>query len=88
MFDPKTYNEVIVAHNLEELDVLSRAIGNAYYKDKHFSYSVYKHEDSYIVELKTSLSKKNHLQFMNSIHKDGYNLKRLSGIGIIGVIVK
>ena len=40
MFNPKTYNEVIVAHNLEELDVLSRAIGNSYYKDKHFSYSI------------------------------------------------
>lgn len=88
MFNPKTYNEVIIAHNFEELNVLSRAIGNAYFYSKYFSYSVYEHEDLYVVELKTSFSEKNHLQFIDSIHKDGYNLKQLSGIGVINVIVK
>lgn len=88
MFNSKTYSEVIVAHNLEGLDVLSRAMRNAYYRDKYFSYSVYEHEGLYIVELKTSLSKKKHVRFMDSIHKDGYNLKQLSGIGVINEIVR
>lgn len=88
MFNSKTYSEVIVAHNLEELDTLSRAMRNAYCKDKHFSYSVYEHEGLYIVELKTSLSKKKHVQFMDAIHEDGYNLKQLSGIGVINEIVR
>ena len=88
MFNSKTYCEVIFAHNLEELNVLSRAMYNAYCKDKHFSYSVYEHEGLYIVELKTSLSEKNHVRFMDSIHEDEYNLKQLSGIGVINEIVR
>lgn len=88
MFNSKTYSEVIIAHNLEGLDALSRAMRNAYYRDKYFSYSVYEHEGLYIVELKTSLSKKKYIRFMDSIHKDGYNLKQLSGIGIINEIVR
>lgn len=86
MFGATIYREVIIAHDLIEVDAVKRAMQVAYCKDKRFSSAIHENEGSYLVEIKHTLGR-NSTKFMTSLHDQGYNLKQVSLTGIICEVI-
>lgn len=75
---------VIVCYNIEELDIIVNAMLDT--GRRRIKYDVYKEPGYYIVEIRFEY--KVYLDFMCNLRRLGYNLKPITKVDIINVLIK